>query len=300
MRQQVYLEQKWGEPTGTGATLFWLQDPILIPNNDYQISCSVPSVSIPLTHWVITEANCTLQLEYPAAGQSQDILLPLGNFSVDDLVRRINDELLFDYAIEYDEHVNAVRLAGGSSEAAIGPGTTCQELLGMRPGQQSAATPSGHELAAADGVDLSGTSHFYIASNIRTRNRDPVTLGYSQILAKIQITRAHNGLERYSAPAFTFGIWDRHIKHIALDILDDDMKPVVFHGGTWSVTLEFDVVPRQELPGRVDYREFLGLIHNPYGGDGPVGKGEDATADKRPDAADGGQPRGVRGHTEGG
>jgi hypothetical protein len=248
---------------------------------------------------VITEANRTLQLDYPAAGQSQDILLPLGNYSVDDLVSRINDEILFDYACEYDEHVNALRLTNGTSELVIGTGTTCYDLLGLRPGQGSTPTPTSvHGLLAAEGVDLSGTSHFYIASNIRTRNRDPVTLGYSRILAKIPITRAHNGLERYSAPAFTFGIWDRHIKHIALDILDDDMNPVVFHGGMWSVTLEFDVVSRQEYPDRRDYREVLGIIHNPYG-DGPVGEGEDPPADKRPDVVVGGQPGGVRGNPEG-
>lgn len=299
MRQQVYLEQKWGDPTGSGATMFWLQDPILIPTNDFQISCSVPSVSIPLTHWVITDANRTLQLDYPAAGQSQDILLPLGNYSVDELVSRINDEILFDYACDYDEHVNALRLTNGTSELVIGTGTTCYDLLGLRPGQGSTPTPTlVHEMIADMGVDLSGTSHFYIASNIRTRNRDPVTLGYSRILAKIPITRAHNGLERYSAPAFTFGIWDRHIKHIALEILDDDMNPVVFHGGMWSVTLEFDIVARQEFPDRRDYREVLGLIHNPYG-DGQVGEGEDPPSDKRPDAVDGGQPGGVRGNTEG-
>ena len=183
----MYLEQKWGDPTGSGATMFWLQDPILIPTNDFQISCSVPSVSIPLTHWVITDANRTLQLDYPAAGQSQDILLPLGNYSVDDLVSRINDEILFDYACEYDEHVNALRLTNGTSELVIGTGTTCYDLLGLRPGQSSTPTPTFvHEMIADMGVDLSGTSHFYFASNIRTRNRDPVTLGYSRILAKFR------------------------------------------------------------------------------------------------------------------
>ena len=50
---------------------------------------------------------------------------------------------------------------------------------------------------ALDGVNLAGTSLFYIKSNMRTLNQDPVSLGYSNIIAEIPITHSYNGVEKY-------------------------------------------------------------------------------------------------------
>ena len=44
---------------------------------------------------------------------------------------------------------------------------------------------------APNGVILAGTSSFYIKSSTRTLNRDPVSLGYSNIIVKIPITRSY-------------------------------------------------------------------------------------------------------------
>ena len=50
---------------------------------------------------------------------------------------------------------------------------------------------------APDGVNLTGISSFYIMYNMLTLNRDPVSLGYSNIIAKIPITRSYNRVEKY-------------------------------------------------------------------------------------------------------
>ena len=53
--------------------------------------------------------------------------------------------------------------------------------------------------------DPIGTQSFFVRGNLRTRNRDPVTLGYSSILAKVPITRSHNGVEKYQG-SYSFSI----------------------------------------------------------------------------------------------
>ena len=64
MRQQLYLDSRFGRNLGAG-TLFWLQDPIVLPNPRYAFTLSVPFVAVPLTHYVISAANRTLDISSP-------------------------------------------------------------------------------------------------------------------------------------------------------------------------------------------------------------------------------------------
>lgn len=306
MRQQLYLEQKHGTPTENGGCMFWLQDPVICPSREWQLTCTVVHVAIPLTHWVITDENRLLQLVHPRVDvvtgavltEVDDIRLPRGNYSIDALVLYINSWLTgHGIVVTYSENTNMLELNGAKDEFQIGPGTTCGKLLGLEPGQSS----FNYEMTGARGVDLSGTGCFYVCSSVRTRNRDPVNLGYSRILAKVPVTKAHNGLERYEAPLTTFGIWDRHITGLSIDILDEDMRPVVFHGGDWSITLEFDVSQSPDYGVPKDYRENLAMLTEALnaGANGQVRPSQDAPPGQRPDAGGGGQHGGAGGNQAG-
>jgi hypothetical protein len=91
---------------------------------------------------------------------------------------------------------------------------------------------------------------------MRTLNRDPVSLGYSNIIAKIPITRSYNGVEKYQQPGFSFVIRDRSVSYIIISVLDDDMRPVTFNGGAWSLTMEFAVVRVDPYSQPADYRSL--------------------------------------------
>lgn len=300
MRQQLYLEQKHGTPTENGGSMFWLQDPVVCPSREWQLTCTVVHVAIPLTHWVITEDNRLLHLVHelvdPVTGAVTDdddyIFLPMGNYSIDALVMFINSSLTgHNVAVTYSENTNMLEFNGAETQFRVGSATTCGKLLGLEPGQSSV----GYDMTGERGVDLSGTGCFYVCSSVRTRNRDPVNLGYSRILAKVPVTKAHNGLERYEAPLTTFGIWDRHISGLSIDILDDDMMPVVFHGGDWSITLEFDVAQTPDYGVPKDYRENLAMLTEALNTDGQVRPSQDAAPGQRPDAGGGGQLGGAGG-----
>ena len=90
---------------------------------------------------------------------------------------------------------------------------------------------------APDGVNLAGTSSFYIKSDMRRLNRDPVTLRHSNIIAKIPITRSYNAIGKYQQLGFSFAIRDRSVSYIIIYVLDDGMRPVSFNGGSWSLTM---------------------------------------------------------------
>ena len=275
MRQQLYLDQRYGYEFPDGSYLFWLQEPIQLPSSDYQFTLSVPHATIPLTHWVITEENRTLELVY--ATSSDTIELPTGNYSIDEVVDFVNAQLTSSFAMSYNQNRNTVSFTSDTEELEVGHNTTCAKLLGIRAGEAS-------EFGVYEGtrgVNLQGTSSFYIRSNLRTRNRDPLRRGYGNLLASVPITRAHNGIEVFTSRGYSFSIMDRSVHYIILQVLDDEQLRVSFHGGDWSVTLEFDVV---DFKVYSEQRSFRDLISN-----GPIGGATNPEADKRKDK-DNGRP----------
>ncbi len=126
---------------------------------------------------------------------------------------------------------------------------------------------------------------FFLRYNLRTRNRGPRTLGYNAIIANVPITKAHNALEQFSQTGFIFGIRKHSIQYIVIEILDDALEPVTFHGGKWQVTLELPVEEAEGYAGAIDYRALM--AHN----NGSLLEGPNIAAGERADATGGGPQR---------
>jgi hypothetical protein len=130
MRQQLYLDSRFGQSLGA-EKLFWLQDLIVLPSSRYAFTLSVPFVAMPLTHYVITEANRTLDISY--TNLTSIIEPPLGNHSIDELVDVLNRRLLFGFKTAYSKNANTLRFSSETlgAELVIGPATTCGGLLAV-------------------------------------------------------------------------------------------------------------------------------------------------------------------------
>jgi hypothetical protein len=136
---------------------------------------------------------------------------------------------------------------------AIRPATICGDLIGVRVGDESVLG----SYTAPSVVNLAGTTSFYLRSSLRTRNRDPRSLGYSSIIANVPISKPHNGLDRFTQSGFAFGLNDRSNHYIIIEILDDALEPVTFHGGELQVTLEFGVEEADSYAGPTDFRALI-------------------------------------------
>jgi len=174
MRQELYLESRFGYPLNNGSVLFCLHDRLVILNpRECEFSVSVPDGRFPLTHYLIIDDNNALEL-----GDTL-INLPAGNFNINDLIVYMNNRFPPGMVCTYSKNTNKFTIEHPMTNFSFGIGTTCSEILGVRVGDVSAEGVS----RALDGVNLTGTSSFYIKSNMRTLNRDPVSLGYSNIIA---------------------------------------------------------------------------------------------------------------------
>jgi hypothetical protein len=226
-----------------------------------------------------------LDITYPAQLEPQIIEFPLGNHSIDELVDVLNRRLLFGFKSAYSENTNTLHFTSqtigprGGAELTIGPATTCGDLIGVRVGDESVLG----SYTAPNGVNLAGTTSFYLRLNLRTRNRDPRTLGYSSIITNVPITKPHNGLERFTQSGFAFDLKDRPIHNIIIEILDDALEPVTFYGGEWQVTLEFGVKEAPAYVGPTDYRALMA--------NGSLRGSANIMAGQRADAPNGGSQR---------
>ena len=189
----MYLDSRFGKVINGVGTLFWLQDPIVLHGPRYAFNLSVLFVAMPLTHYVITEANRRLYIIYKhvAPPEPPIVDLPLGNHKIDELIDVLNRNLLYGYAAAYSENTNTLHFSTANISAAleIGPLTTCSELIGLRAGDTSVLG----SCYAPGGVNLTGTTSFYMRSNLRRRNRDPRSLGYSSIIAAPSRTTGWRG-----------------------------------------------------------------------------------------------------------
>ncbi len=161
MRQQVYLDSRFGQNLNGGGTIFWLQDPLVLPSTKYAFTLSVPSAAVALTHYVITEANRKLDLTYSNVSEPTRVIdFPIGNHSIDELVDVLNRRLLHGFKVAYSDNINTLHFSTQDIDASIsiGPLTTCAELIGVRIGDTSVLG----SYYTPNGVNLAGTTCFYI------------------------------------------------------------------------------------------------------------------------------------------
>ena len=61
----------------------------------------------------------------------------------------------------------------------------------------------------------------------------------------------------YSRSGFSFGLRERSIPYIIIEVLDDALQLVTFHDGGWQVTLEFAIEEAESYAGPIDYRALM-------------------------------------------
>ncbi len=124
-----------------------------------------------MTHYTITKKNYNLELI--VAGEAYLMNLPLGNHNIDELKLYMNDKLHHGFVASYSENPSKFKLATEElKKLEFGIRTTCGDLRGIVVGE----TLVNGNYEGSNDVNLAGTPHFYIRSNLRAQNRDPVRL----------------------------------------------------------------------------------------------------------------------------
>jgi hypothetical protein len=242
MNVEIYLDSRLGVllSNNTGR-YFVLREPLIAPPGSV-LTVQVTSATVPLTHWSLSDGNNDLQLLY-TNGTSQSISLLMGNRSIDLIIEKMNLVLMHGWVAAYDETTNLVSFSLGTVPFTVGPLTNCQTPLGVAVGDASVGGTY-----TTRGIDISGTSCFFLRSNLSTQNSQPFTSNAAGVLARIPITRAPNEIERWINTTGVVNVLANNcLTLLYLDLLDDLCQtPIELHGGHWSVTLIFGTTQPSE------------------------------------------------------
>ena len=167
----------------------------------------------------------------------------------------MDDKLPPGFVASYSENTNKLKLSTNQpkNNSEICVGTTCDELMGIVVGESCI----NNIYEAPNGMNLARTSYFYIRSNLRTQNRDPVCLGLGHFRTKISIPTIFNGFENHSQSSLYFVIQDISIDYIVILMLHEDLIPIKFHGGHWSITIIDLILRAQPFLQPKDYRTLI-------------------------------------------
>jgi hypothetical protein len=252
MRKQVYLDSRAALVQSDGSLCFVLREAITTPSPEYNFEVQLLDLRLPLTNWTIHEKNNVLELWYvipQVPVETSIVTLQSGNWSIDSIVAHLNPLLEHGYQVAYSENTNSLTFSSATQSAVlmVGYATTCGTILGLEAGLES----SGYVLEGS-GIDLSGTSCFFFTTSMRTTGN----IGNESVFAKIPITGSPNTVQTFSGSG-RVEVTDNTIDRLVVSIVDDDMVPVVWHGGYWSATLIFETLEIVPLKMQLDYRTYI-------------------------------------------
>jgi hypothetical protein len=237
-----------------GTHVFSILDPIPVPQG-FTMQVRLLNAWLPHTYYSIFDGNDMLVLHYDDGGeipgQPVTIKLPRGNRSIDNIVKSLNNGLLDEYVVSYDENTNKLSLLRGTENAehhvVIGEDTTCTRLLGLSVGDYAQIVDGKLLPTASRVVDLTRTSSVLVHINLLTQNREPRTRRVGDILAKTPSSAQFNGIDHFSSDAFV-DVFNRYLSYISLRLSDDDGRTFDLNGGRFTATLKIAFIKSNNEP----------------------------------------------------
>ena len=232
--RQIYLNSKDAEkinPEFTSDCFFFFKEIIAPPTPNIEMLLSVVSASIPMSFYVVNSTNNKL-----VYNTNQTHIIPSGNYNATELKNELETISIFS-SVTYCSKFNKLTFTGVSS-FTIEETSSCLKLLGLTKKQQ---TSSGNTLVGDSVVNLAGISGLYLHTNLLNNNLDSRTGMFSNIIARIPVDTAPNGILQYASQnEFKTVINDTVIDVLRIQIEDDEQNLVQLNEQEWAITLQID------------------------------------------------------------
>jgi hypothetical protein len=289
--RQVHLVSTAGiRKNGSGDSadlLFGFNMPIVECENTYSALMSCVSASIPYTWKNVNSSNNTLTwhfpvtyipTQYPTGYQdhfgtvSGTITIPEGQYSIVTLLEALNASLLKDIPkyedasgnllstkplIEYNKSTHLLTFTSIKKVFMTGP---LWSFLGFATDPLSVYLPNNdfqyvyffNNVTSKTQVNMIKTTSIYVECvNLLNESFDSRLNGQSGVIARIPVVGLPNNMLTWTNGFGTrTRLADKVIKYIHIRLLDDK-REVLQIQGTWTMTLQFEVVLIEPLvPGR--------------------------------------------------
>jgi hypothetical protein len=214
---------------------------INIPS-DYTIYLNIAHVSIPYSFYNINTSNNVLK--YSVLSTIYTIIIPVGNYTVNNLLTQLKALFPSDFTITYNGINNKFSFTHSAQDFVFifdinSIQSSCFGILGFSKNYQY----SMNKVLTSDTMaNLCPTCCLCISSTFLTQNISSISLNNSSILCSIPITVNPYTIISYSNSLFKVNLNTNILNAIQIKLSDQDGVLLDFNSIHWSITLNLELV----------------------------------------------------------
>ena len=247
--RQIYLTSSSADRYNNGNngdSMWFFKDTITVPES-INIMLSVIDAQIPLTFYSIAEGRNQLKFSVTGylSGAEQVLDVSDGNYNITELLEVVNAHPGLtenNIVASYTTKTNKIKFKASSSGIIFKlKNSSLLKHLGFSNKLHESELG---EIISDTGVNVNGISCIYMATNLTTKNLDSRNAGFSNIISKIPVNTAFNGMIFYQPSVkFSTEIAEKQLSFIRLTLQDDiSGNTINLNNVDWSCTLQLDFV----------------------------------------------------------
>lgn len=249
--RQIYLTSSSADKhnnNNNADSMWFFKDTITVPES-INVMVSVIDAQIPLTFYSIAEGRNQLKFNVtpPDINETQTHTLDVsdGNYSIMELLEVVNGHPGFsenNINASYSTKLNKVVFTSSDGRDFKLENSTLLKHLGFS--NKIHSLNADNKIKSDTGVNVNGISCIYMATNLTTKNLDSRNAGFSNIISKIPVNTAFNGMIFYQPSVkFSTEIAEKQLSFIRLTLQDDITGNTInLNNVDWSCTLQLDFV----------------------------------------------------------
>lgn len=224
-----------------------LSDVLSKPKTAVEFSVSVMNCCIPIGQYNVNNTNNILELKNTTTNVMNTISVPLGNYTITQLITQLNSLSAPEYDFTFTPLTNKMFISNSTSQFQVLETSTMWELLGFnRTVIQSSIT---QVCNAPNCVNMSGLQNINIhLDNLNTKNITSFTKASSTIISSVPVDVNGSGVLSYNlSNNYEIPVPISSLEYINI-LLKDDLGNFIQNNGVhWSVTLLFSYYIQQEF-----------------------------------------------------
>lgn len=247
--RQIYLTSSSADRHNNGNnsdSMWFFKDTITVPES-INIMLSVIDAQIPLTFYSIAEGRNQLKFKVTGYQENAQQVVDVsdGNYNITELLEVVNlHPGLTENNIVASYKTKTNKITFKASDSALRFDLENSSLLKHLGFSNRLHESQTGEITSDRGVNVNGISSVYIATNLTTKNLDSRRAGFSNIISKIPVNTAFNGMIFYQPSVkFSTEIAEKQLSFIRLTLQDDiSGNTLDINNVDWSCTLQLDFV----------------------------------------------------------
>lgn len=210
--------------------------PVIEIPDGFHIYLSVQHALIPFSFYNINSSNNILN--YTINSSSYSLVIPNGNYNVNQLISQILSLMIAGFSISYSSITNLMTFSHTSYDFTFNSTSTCFGILGFA----TTISSTSKSLVSVYAVNVSPIKSINVVSNLITYNINKAMKNNNSILCSISVNKPPYSNIEYSNPNnYRSNLFINQISVLKIKLVDDNGNLINLNGCNFSMTIQLDV-----------------------------------------------------------